>query len=267
MNFYLLGSHLQGFVTHATYGALQDAVQRMRHCINGFVNVTRVSQFRHIISITFKLSEVTVFSASIWYRHAIRCRLLALKFSLPEVSDQKIIQVVDGGLFHSEAKRTSKDPKAGGGHQAVGSDPGFHADELQTCYVVQAQLLQEVIHLHVGQETHDDPCRPSPDHLHHFQEFFRLSPVEFLRVLHAHPFLLSGSEKYGHAVVAVVAVAVDRSDPSPAEVLDQLGQGPALVEVTGNGSKEGRVLLPVAQTLTSRRMTYLQEKEEWNKDG
>lgn len=261
MKFYLLGSDLHGFVAHVIFGALQDAMQRMRHCINGFVNVARVSQFRHIISITFKFSQVTGFLASGWSRHITLHCLLTLKFSLPKVSNQKIIQAADGGLFHSKAKRTSQNVKAGGGNQAIGGDPGFHADELQTHHIMQAQLLQEVIHLNVGQETHDDPRRPSPDHLHHLQEFFRLSPVEFLRVLHAHPFLLSRGEKYRHAVVAVVAVTVDCSDPSPAEVLNQLGEGSALVEVAGDGSKEGRVLLPVTQTLTGGRMAYLRVEE------
>lgn len=260
MNSYLLGSNLHGLVAHVTFRAPQGAVQRMRHCINGFVNVAGVSQFCHIISITLELSEVRVFSASGGSCRIILHRLLALRFCFPEVSNQKIIQSTDVGLFHSEAQRSSQNVKAGGSNEAVSGDPGFHTDELQTRHIVQAQLLQEVIHLHMGQETHDDPRGPFPDHLHHFQELLRLSPVEFLRVLHTHPFLPSCSEKYGHAVVAIVAVAVDRTDPSPAEELDQLGQGSALVEVTGDGSKEGRVLLPVTQTLTSRGMTYLRKK-------
>lgn len=48
--------------------------------------------------------------------------------------------------------------------------------------------------------------------------------------------------------MAIIVVCYHCSDPGPIEAYSKLGNGPSLVNITGDGSEEVRILKPVIQT-------------------
>lgn len=74
-------------------------------------------------------------------------------------------------------------------------------------------------------------------------------------------FLGAKNDKWKHLYcpVAIVIVCDHCPNPSPIVTYDKLGNGSGLVEVTGDGSKEGSKLEPVTETGAGRKITDLKD--------
>lgn len=89
-----------------------------------------------------------------------------------------------------------------------------------------------------------------------------ISPEERHRVLQTDTQLTGSFCKYSHAIVTIVIIGPNCSNPSPIKVLDQLGKSSALVVVAWYCSEERWVFYFITETSTGGKMTDLWETKE-----
>ena len=94
--------------------------------------------------------------------------------------------------------------------------------------------MYQYIHIHVREKSDNHLGSGSLDNVNYPLYFvWWICSKEGYRVLQTDAQLLGSFCESGHAIIAIIIICSNCSYPSPTKVLDQLGQGSALVVITG----------------------------------